>query len=457
MSAARSVGDFKLELVRDTNTEFAGKRMDDFQYKHDALHCESASAESLAARFGTPLYVYSSRTLTDHYHRTGAAFARLNPTICFSVKSCHNLAILRLLREQGAGFDVVSGGELARVREIGADPATIAFAGVGKTDDEIRLALDMNIRWFNVESEEELANVATLAAQTGRTARVALRINPDVDPHTHVYTTTGKRETKFGVDRERARRVFAEFRGNPGLDLGGLHLHLGSPVNTVAPYVEAVRRSLDLIDALRQDGVTIRALNLGGGFGAFYQGGEAPSAADYAAAIVPLLADRGLEISLEPGRSIAANAGVLLTRVLYTKQSGDRRFLIVDAAITELIRPAFYGSYHFAWPAIPENGLVPPTRAADVQLPGTERVDIVGPVCESGDFLAKDRWLPPARRGDLLCIFSAGAYGFVMSSQYNSRPRSAEVLVDGDTVRLIRRRETYEDLVAAERNPSTPR
>jgi len=425
--------------------------MDHFQYRDGVLFCESADTRHLAERFGTPLYVYSRRTLVDHFERFRAAFSPLDAKICFSVKSCQNLAILRLLNEQGASFDIVSGGELRRVLEVGAAPGGIVFAGVGKTDAEIRAGLAAKIGWFNVESEAELAHVADIAASTGTTAQVALRINPDVDPHTHVYTTTGKRETKFGVDLVRARRVFAEFAARPGLKLSGLHLHIGSPVNSIEPYIEAIRRAVELIDLLDREGHRIEALNIGGGFGAHYDGGEAPPAAAYAERIVPLLAGRSLAVLLEPGRSIAANAGALLARTLYTKSSGDRQFVIVDAAMTELIRPALYGSFHFAWPAAPRGGSTPPDRRKDLRLPDTVLVDIVGPVCESGDFLAKERWIPPVQRGDLICLFSAGAYGFTMSSQYNSRPRAAEVLVDGDSARLIRRRENYDDLVAAER------
>jgi diaminopimelate decarboxylase len=425
--------------------------MDHFHYQNGILRCESVDLPSLAENFGTPLYVYSKRTLLDHYDRFAQAFSPLNAVICFSVKSCQNLSILRLLKDRGAAFDVVSGGELRRVIEIGADPSRVVFAGVGKTDVEIRAALEAGIGWFNVESEAELHNLASIAAATGKPARAALRVNPDVDPKTHVYTTTGKRETKFGADLERARRAFSECSGRPGVDLCGIHLHIGSPVNTIEPYVESIGKGLALIDELRCDGHSIRAINIGGGFGAHYDGGEAPPALAYAERIVPLLRGRGLTVLLEPGRSIAANAGVLLTRTLYTKASGDRQFVIVDAAITELIRPALYGSFHFAWPVKPKDGAVPPDRRADIHLPESVLVDIVGPVCESGDFLAKDRWLPPVVRGDLVCIFSAGAYGFVMSSQYNSRPRAAEVLVDGEAVQLIRRRETYDDLVAAER------
>jgi diaminopimelate decarboxylase len=302
-----------------------------------------------------------------------------------------------------------------------------------------------------VESEAELANLAALAAEMGKAARVALRVNPDVDPKTHVYTTTGKRETKFGVDLERARRVFDEYGSIPSVELVGLHLHLGSPVNTVEPYIASITKALTLIDELGRDGHRVRALNLGGGFGAYYESEEAPTASEYARRIVPLLQDRGLEVLLEPGRSIAANAGIILTRVLYTKASGERQFVIVDASMTELIRPALYGSFHSVWPVMPLDGMLPTLRGGASASDGLQLVDIVGPVCESGDFIAKGRRIPKVSRGELLCVFSAGAYGFVMSSQYNSRPRSPEVLIDGASTRLIRRRETYDDLVGPER------
>lgn len=425
--------------------------MDDFHYQSGVLHCEDVPTGRLAEEFGTPLYVYSTRTLVDHFTKVTAAFAPLGAQVCFSVKSCQNLTILRLLREHGAAFDVVSGGEIARALEAGADPSGIVFAGVGKTDQEIRFALDRGVGWFNVESEAELTNIGAIASSLGTTARCALRVNPDVDPHTHVYTTTGKRETKFGVDLDRARRVFRDFTDAKGIRLAGIHLHIGSPVNTIEPYVQSITKGLALIDDLRRAGFAIEAINLGGGYGAHYDGDEAPPASAYAEHIVPLLRNRGLHVLVEPGRSIAANAGVLLTKTLYTKSSGDKEFVIVDAAVNDLLRPALYGAFHFAWPVKPAGGAVPPSRSADLAPDGSQLVDIVGPVCESGDFLAKDRHLPPITRGDLICIFSAGAYGFVMSSQYNSRPRAAEVLVDGDRATLIRRRETYDDLVAAER------
>ncbi len=426
--------------------------MDHFSFKHGVLHCESVDVTALASRFGTPLYVYSQQTIVDHYNRMVTAFESLSANMCYSVKSCSNLSILALLNTCGACFDVVSGGELARVLEVGVDPKRVVFAGVGKTDLEMIAALDAGIGWFNAESEQELEILAHLASQRGTIAQVALRVNPDVDPQTHHHTTTGKRETKFGVDLPLAQRVFEAFAKTPSINLAGVHVHIGSPVHHIEAYVDSIKRTLDLIARLRAGGHTITSINVGGGYGAHYTGEEAPTAADYAANIVPLLQGTKLTVMLEPGRSITANAGVLIARTIFKKSSGEKQFVIVDAAMTDLIRPALYDAFHFAWPVAPVKEMVPPQRKHDLQLEGTERVDIVGPVCETGDFLAKDRWLPPVVRGDLLCIFSSGAYGFSMSNQYNSRPRAAEVLVHGDKVKLIRRRETYEDLVALERS-----
>jgi diaminopimelate decarboxylase len=427
--------------------------MDHFHYQDGELYCEHMPVRRIAEAVGTPTYVYSAATLCDHYHRIAAAFAELRPIICYSIKSCQNVHIIRLLAAEGAGMDVVSGGELYRALKGGADPAKIVFAGVGKTDPEIEQALDAGIGWFNIESEAELANLIAIGRRRGARAgaiRAALRVNPDVDPKTHRHTSTGKRESKFGVDLERARRVFDEFGRDQAVRLCGIHLHIGSPVNTVEPYVEAITKSLGLIDGLRAAGFTIDTLDIGGGFGAHYEGSEAPPASAYAEQIVPLLRGKNLQIILEPGRSIAANAGILLARTVYVKRGGDKQFVIVDAAMTELIRPALYDAYHFAWPVRPGEGFLPESRRPDVRPSGAVQVDIVGPVCETGDFLARGRHLPPVQRGDLIALFTAGAYGFVMASHYNSRPNPAEVLVEGNAFRLIRRRETYEDLLSAE-------
>lgn len=423
--------------------------MDWFEYRGGTLWCEEVSVEQLAARFATPLYVYSQRTFLDHYAGLRAAFAVLDPLICFSIKCCQNVQICRLLREQGSGFDVVSGGELYRALAAGADPAKIVFAGVGKTTPEINEALDARIGLFNIESESELEQFSETVQARATTADAALRVNPDVDPKTHKYTTTGKKETKFGVDLKRAAAVFRAYAGCGPVRLRGIHLHIGSPVHDVSAYTHSLQRGLELIDRLRAERYDVDTIDLGGGYGAHYKDNEAPSPAAYADALVPLLRGRGLRVILEPGRSIAANAGILLTRVLHVKRSGRRRFVVVDASMNDLIRPALYGAYHFVWP-VTAGELVPPSRAPDPPFEGLVRCDVVGPVCESGDFLAQDRLLPPVKRGDLLAVFSAGAYAIVMASQYNSRPRAAEVLVAHQTARLIRRRETYRDLVAPE-------
>jgi len=425
--------------------------MDPFVYRNGELYCDDVPVRRIAEAAGTPTYIYSAAGFRDAYQSIATAFSELNPSICYSIKSCQNTHILRYLTELGAGMDVVSGGELYRALAAGADPAKIVFAGVGKTDDEIHQAIDVGIGWFNIESEAELANLIRLAGEHKQTVRAALRVNPDVDPKTHRHTATGKRETKFGVDLERARQVFKEFGRDAGVRLSGIHLHIGSPVYTVEPYVQAITKALGLIDELRADGFAIDTLNLGGGYGASYETDQSPPMTEYARAIVPLLADKNLEVILEPGRSISANAGILLARTLYVKQGGDKQFIITDGAMTELIRPALYDAFHFAWPARPGVRFTPPARRANLELEGTVEVDIVGPMCETGDFLARDRHLPPIQRGDLIAIFSAGAYGFAMASHYNSRPNAPEILVEGNTFRTIRRRETYADLVAAER------
>lgn len=425
--------------------------MDDFNYRDGQLWAERVPMADVAEETGTPAYVYSATTLTSHYQRLAAAFSPLAPTICFSVKSLPNLHVARMLAGLGSGFDVVSGGELFRAIQAGGRPDHIVYAGVGKSEREINEAIDAGIALFNCESEGEFETLAWIAAARQVTVRTALRVNPDVDAHTHRYTTTGVKETKFGVDLTRAREFFHRYGRDAWAKLCGVHLHLGSPINRIEPYVEAIRRTLDVIDGLRREGFAIDTIDVGGGFGANYRTDEAPEAAAYAAAIVPLLAGRGLRVFVEPGRCLAANAGVLLTRVEYVKQSGSKRFVIVDAGMNDLIRPALYDAYHFIWPVRPGAKFIPATRGEDVVMPGTSLADVVGPICESGDFLGKDRPLPPVQRGDLLAVFTAGAYGMSMSSQYNSRPRAAEVLVEGDRWRIIRRRETYDDLVVAER------
>ena len=426
--------------------------MDHFNYKNGELYCEDVPAERIAREVGTPVYVYSTATLLHHYRQMAQAFAPVNATICYSIKSCGNLHILKLLAAQGCGFDVTSGGELYRALQAGGDPRKIIYAGVGKTDAEIRQAIDANIAAFNIESEAEIENIDRIAGEMGRTAIGALRINPDVDPKTHKYTSTGKKETKFGVDIERAERVFDQYRNLKYLRLAGIHIHIGSPVYEIQPYIDAVRKVTDLIDRLTARGHHIEWLDLGGGYAVNYlHPDQALPVTEHAKALLPLIQNKPYRIALEPGRYISANAGILLTRVLYRKLGGTRKFVIVDAGMNDLIRPMLYESFHFIWPAKPDAANVPLKRDQNQTPANGEIVDVVGPICESGDFLAKDRPLPPTQRGDLLAVFTAGAYGFAMSSNYNNRPRVPEVLVDGATYKIIRRRETYEDLVAAER------
>ena len=426
--------------------------MDFFDYKNGELFCENVPAERIAAEVGTPAYVYSKATLLHHYRQVAEAFAPVNATICYSIKSNGNLSLCKALAAEGCGFDVTSGGELFRALQAGGDPKKIIYAGVGKTDEEIREAIEVGIAAFNIESEEEIENIDRVAAGVGKHAIGAIRVNPDVDPRTHVKTTTGKKETKFGVDIERAERVFEQYRNLKNLRIGGIHIHIGSPVYEVQPYVDAVTKVTALIDRLAERGHRIEWLDLGGGFAVDYRKPrQALPVTEHAKALLPLLAGKPYRIALEPGRYIVGNAGILLTRVLYRKTGGAKQFVIVDAAMNDLLRPTLYEAYHYIWPVKPDTANVTTERDADVMPVDGETVDVVGPICESGDYLAKDRPLPRVQRGDLLSVFTAGAYGFAMSSNYNNRPRAAEVLVDGDGYKLIRRRETYEDLVAAER------
>ncbi len=429
--------------------------MDAFNYRRGRLFVEGVDVSRVAAEVGTPVYIYSAGTFEAHLRKMQQAYRELETTICFSVKACGNVHILRLMAERGSGFDIVSGGELYRVLQAGGDPAKIVYAGVGKTDGEIVEAFRAAIGYFNIESEQELENFIRLVREHvpegGVKPRAALRVNPDVDYQTHAFLTTGKRETKFGVDIDRAARVFEKYGNYPSIRLCAVHVHLGTGGKTIDPFVEAVKKALALIDRLREKGQVIEALDLGGGYGADYETQTVPSAQEYAAGIVPLLKGRDLKLILEPGKSISANAGILLTRVLYTKQGGSKKFVIVDAGMNDLIRPSLYDAFHFVWPATVETRFVPSTRSKDPRIEGSEVVDIVGPICEGADFLAKDRPIPPVQRGDLVAVFTTGAYGFTMSSNYNARPRAPEVLVAGDRFQIIRRRETYEDLVALEK------
>jgi len=424
--------------------------MEPFQYRDRQLYCEDVPVAELAARFGTPLYVYSQSAILETLKSLRSAFADVDPLICYSVKANSNLGILKVMAEHGSGFDVVSGGELHRVKLAGGDPERTVFAGVGKTDDEIVAGLEAGVLMFNVESEGELEAITRVAAAMNRVAPIALRVNPDVDPRTHRYTSTGKKESKFGMDIERSLRVAEAALAMSSVRMIGMHMHIGSQITTTEPYAGAVAKGVEVIGQLRRMGHPIGWYNMGGGFGIAYKKSEARSITEFAAAILPGVKATGCRLAIEPGRVIAGNAGILVSRVLYTKQSGDKRFLIQDAAMNDLIRPALYESFHRIWPVVAAPGLPAPPEDFEAAIPGTEPWDVVGPVCESGDFLAKDRSLPQLDRGDLIAIFSAGAYGMVMASNYNTRPRAAEVLVALRQSRLVRRRETYEDLVSQE-------
>ncbi|GAB4108951.1 MAG: diaminopimelate decarboxylase [Phycisphaeraceae bacterium] len=428
--------------------------MDHFQYRNGQLFCEDVPVDEILTKVGSPAYIYSKATFLNHYDALRNAFKELDPIICYSIKSCGNLNILKLLAERGSGMDVVSGGELFRAREAGADMNKVVYAGVGKTDPEIEAGIDAGIGWFNIESEAEFENIAGIAERMGKRANGALRVNPDVyDARTHAKTTTGKKETKFGVDIERAKRFFETYGHNTHCRLNAIHLHIGSPIYSPEPYVQAITKAVALIDDLRAAGYTIDALDIGGGYAADYESGKSPSYTAYAEAIVPLVRNKDLKIIIEPGRTISGNAGVLACTVQYIKVGGNKTFAIVDTGMHHLIRPSFYDGFHFAWPTTVSPEHVPPGRSADLDLPGLETYDVVGPICETSDTLARGRKLPPLKRGDRLCFFTAGAYGMVMASNYNAMPRPVEVLVDGNRATIIRHRETYEDLVAHERKP----
>ncbi|MGQ0632983.1 MAG: diaminopimelate decarboxylase [Planctomycetaceae bacterium] len=421
--------------------------MDYFHYQNRELYCEETPAAELVEKYGTPLWVYSKRTLLHHLKQIQSAFAEVDPVICYSVKANGNLGILKVMQAAGSSFDVVSGGELFRVKKAGADTSKVVFAGVGKTDEEIRLALENSVLMFNVESEAELDAIAQVAGALGTTAPVALRLNPDIDARTHAKTTTGKKGNKFGMDIERAEQLAEKVLSDSRLALRGIHMHLGSPILTTEPYAAAVAKGVEVIERLRRRGHDTRWINLGGGFGIHYRKREALPASAYAQVIVPAVKAAGCRLALEPGRFIVGNAGILLSRVIYTKREGGKLFIIQDAAMNDLVRPAMYDAFHRIWPV---TSPIEPPEDYEAEVPGCEPADVVGPICESGDYLAKGRWLPPVARGDLICTFSAGAYGMTMSSNYNARPRAAEVLVDGTAHQLVRRRENYDDLVAHE-------
>ncbi len=415
----------------------------EFQYRNGELFCEQVKISDVVQKAGTPLYLYSHTMIVDHFRKVRDAFTPVKPVVCFAMKANSNMAILKALAKEGAGFDVVSGGELKKVLKVGADPKKIVFASVGKTVREIETAVKTGILFFNVESVQELERIQEVCARLKKKQRVSLRMNPDVDPHTHSFITTGHKASKFGMDIRTVEGLLRRHREFPNLIVGGLHIHIGSQILEARPFQQAIKKALSVIARARKNGVRIGTLNIGGGLGIIYKKETPQTAAQYAAKILPLLKRSGLKVILEPGRFIVGNSGILLTRVLYLKESHSRQFAIVDAGMNDLIRPSLYGAYHEIRP-ISRNG----TSSKKT------RYDVVGPVCESGDFFAKNRPLPALKSGMVLAVFGAGAYGFTMSSNYNSRPRAAEVLVKGNSWYLIRKRERIEDLFRGEQIPA---
>lgn len=418
--------------------------MHHFQQRNGELYAEDVPLRRIAAEVGTPAYIYSLATLRRHYQVFDAAFAGIPHRVCFSVKANSNLAVLRTFAREGSGFDIVSGGELFRALKAGADPGKIVFSGVGKTRDEIRDALRAGILMFNVESPPELDAINAVAAELGIRARVALRVNPDVDPKTHPYIATGLKKSKFGIHIERSLEDYRRARDLSHVDVAGVDCHIGSQLTTVPPFIDALQRIRELIERLHKERFDIRYIDMGGGLGITYNDEKPPDPEEYAAALAQGLRGIDATLLLEPGRVIVGNAGILLTRVLYLKTTGEKNFVVVDGGMNDLIRPALYGSYQGIQPVVTRKG-----------APHT--ADVVGPVCESGDFFAKDRELPPVAPGDLLAVMSAGAYGFVMASNYNTRPRPPEVLVDGNQWYVVRARETLDDLVRGEVIPEVLR
>ncbi|MCI0434628.1 MAG: diaminopimelate decarboxylase [Gemmatimonadetes bacterium] len=410
-----------------------------FAYRDGHLHCEDVPAEELARKFGTPLYVYSHGTIVERYRAFAAAFAPVRPLIAYSVKANGNLAVLRALGLEGAGADIVSGGELHRALLAGIPADRIVFSGVGKSTAEMRAGLAAGVYGFNVESEGELRDLAAVARETGIAAPIAIRVNPDIEAATpHHYTRTGHLATKFGVPWAEAHGLYRQAAALPGILVRGIDVHIGSQILDPEPYRAALRRVLELAAQLADEGIALEYVDAGGGYGVAYEDGVEPAASEFADALLPDLIPSGLRVVLEPGRYIVGPAGVLLTRVLFVKEMGRKTFVITDAGMNDLLRPSHYASYHRIDPVIRQDGRP------------EEKVDIVGPVCESGDFLALDRVIPRPRPGELLAIGTVGAYGFTMASTYNSRPRPAEVMVAGALAFLARRRETIEDLVRGE-------
>ena len=411
--------------------------MHHFEYRDGVLFAEEVSVTKLAENYGTPLYVYSAATFRRHFKAFDSAFADLDHLTCFSVKANSNLSVLRMLAEEGAGMDIVSGGELYRALKAGVDPKKIVYSGVGKRESEIREALGAGILMFNVESVAELIKIDEVAGLKGVKAQVSFRINPDVDPQTHPYISTGMAKNKFGLDIENSFKAYEMAAKLDNVEPVGMDCHIGSQLTSIEPFLEALEKLLDFYEKLKALGIDIKYLDLGGGLGIPYDEEQPPHPTEFGQALSAKLKGLPLTVILEPGRVIAGNAGIMVTKVVYTKSNPTKNFLIVDAAMNDLVRPSLYGSYHRIG-EVEEHSRDPQTY------------DVVGPICESGDFLARDRELPGIEQGERLVIYSAGAYGFTMASNYNTRPRACELIVDGDKVIVARKRETYEDIVANE-------
>ena len=409
-----------------------------FESQKGILHCESCSLKQLAKEVGTPLYVYSRSALVENFKQFDSAFANIPHLVCFAVKANSNLSLLKLFRDLGAGYDIVSGGELFRVRQVGVDPQKVVFSGVGKKNAEIDYALNSNILLFNVESKAELDAIEARGKVLNIEARVSFRVNPDIDPETHPHISTGLQRHKFGVSMDEALPLYQEAVSLSQVEPVGISCHIGSQVTSLKPFIEATQRMLKLVDELTASGIRLQYIDLGGGLGIRYNDEAPPTVVEYAAALSALLAGRSETLILEPGRILSANAAVLLTEVLYLKQSQGRQFVVVDAGMNDLIRPGLYGAYHEIVP-------VETSEREDFVA------DIVGPVCETTDYLARERTLPQVQRGEILAVRDAGAYGFTLASNYNSRPRAAEVLVDSQSYQIVRKRESYEDLVRGEK------
>ncbi len=406
----------------------------DFQYKNGELYCEDVRVSDIVKKTGTPCYIYSYSTIVEHVWKLRAAFAEFSPIICFAMKANSNLAVLKALVNEGAGFDIVSGGELKKAKLVGADMKKVVFASVGKTDDEIREAVLAGILLFNVESRPELENIARIAGKLRKKVQVALRINPDIDAPTHEKINTGSLKKKFGIDLRTARNIFLARRKYPGLLINGVHIHIGSQITKAAPFVEAIKKALAFVDEMEADGVEIGYFDIGGGLGILYKDETPQTAEEYAGKVMPLLRGRKFKLLMEPGRFIIGNAGIFVTKKLYLKDNGVKKFMIVDAGMNDLVRPSMYGSYHEIVP-------LRLSKAKKIEC------DVVGPICESGDTFAHDRKLPPVKDGEYLALLSTGAYGYSMASNYNVRPRSAEVMVRGSKWAVVQERETFKDLV----------